>query len=122
LPKIICDDRLVGQKLARHITTFLIVFANGLAFTSAILLQNIWMIMIAAGLVIFSLGLYYYLLKNKRRLQYPLVPPEGKPDMYFPRTDIPRPVIEDFRRIEEKRRKFAKVRRTVHKAMKPKKR
>jgi hypothetical protein len=35
-------------------------------------------------------------LRLKRK--YPLVPPEGRPDIYSPRTNIPRPVYEDVRR------------------------
>jgi hypothetical protein len=44
-----------------------------------------------------------------------LVPPEGKQDMYLPRTDIPRPVFEDFRKMKEKKQRLAKLRRMVQK-------
>jgi len=46
---------------------------------------------------------------NKRQAALPLVPPEGRTDWYLPTTDIPRPVIEDYRKIEEKKRKFSKL-------------
>jgi len=51
------------------------------------------------------------LVKRSRigKLHYPLVPPEGRTDWYLPTTDIPRPVIEDYRKIEEKKRKFSKL-------------
>jgi hypothetical protein len=49
--------------------------------------------------------LYCYLLYrfvyNAGRPRYPIVPPEGRTDSYFPRTDIPRPVHEDVRRYPQ---------------------
>jgi hypothetical protein len=65
------------------------------------------------GIVLFSASflLYSYLvytatyLRLKRK--YPMVPPEGRPDTYFPRTNIPRPIYEDVQRHP----KFFKKRR-----------
>jgi hypothetical protein len=54
-------------------------------------------------------------VEKKKEPRYPLVPPEGRVDVYLPRTDIPRPVYEDFRKIEEKKRSFARVRKMVNK-------
>jgi hypothetical protein len=54
-------------------------------------------------------------VEKKKEPRYPLVPPEGRGDVYLPRTDIPRPVYEDFRKIEEKKRSFARVRKMVNK-------
>jgi hypothetical protein len=46
-------------------------------------------------------------LRLKRK--YPLVQPEGRPDIYYPRTNIPRPIYEDAQRypksFKKKRRK-----------------
>jgi len=55
--------------------------------------------------------IYFYFIRHfrKEKLRYPLVPPEGKGDVYLPRTDIPRPIYEDMRRAREQRRKFAKL-------------
>lgn len=53
--------------------------------------------------------------KTKKHPKYPLVPPEGKGDIYFPRSDIPRPIFEDFRKMREKKRKFDSIRRLMHK-------
>jgi len=55
--------------------------------------------------------IYSYCIRHfkKEKLRYPLVPPEGKSDVYFPRTKIPRPIYEDMRRAREQRRKFAKL-------------
>ena len=44
-----------------------------------------------------------------------MVPPEGRGDVYLPRTDIPRPIHEDFRRIEEKKRRLEKIRKMTRK-------
>jgi len=46
------------------------------------------------------------------------VPPEGKTDIYFPRTDIPRPVHADFRRMQEKKQKLAKIKRKMRRKKK----
>ena len=40
-----------------------------------------------------------------------MAPPEGKMDIYFPRTNIPRPIHEDFRRMQEKKRKLDKIKK-----------
>ncbi|MEM3696858.1 MAG: hypothetical protein QXQ94_05045 [Candidatus Bathyarchaeia archaeon] len=52
----------------------------------------------------------YRFVYKKEKPKYPLVPPEGRMDAYFPRTNIPRPVHEDVRRYPEffgkKKRKF----------------
>ena len=47
-----------------------------------------------------------------------MVPPEAKADIYFPRTDIPRPIHEDFRRMEEKRRRLAKIKKKMRRKKK----
>jgi len=63
------------------------------------------------GLVIYCTLLYRHVYKGKKP-KYPLVPPEGRTDIYFPRTDIPRPIYEDVRRypeyFESKRKKRKK--------------
>jgi len=43
-----------------------------------------------------------------QKTKYPIVPPEGRTDIYHPRTDIPRPIHEDVRRYPEffKRKKM----------------
>ena len=48
-------------------------------------------------LIFYCCFLYRY-SKGKHRTKYPIVPPEGRTDIYFPRTDIPRPIHEDVRR------------------------
>jgi hypothetical protein len=63
------------------------------------------------GIALFSAGFLFYsylvyttiYLRSKRK--YPLVPPEGQPDIYFPRTNIPRPIYEDVQRHPKSFRK-----------------
>jgi len=66
---------------------------------------------IAIAIFAMQVFLYFYYVTHfrKEKLRYPLVPPEGKSDVYFPRTKIPRPIYEDMRRAREQRRKFAKL-------------
>jgi len=96
-------------------TIILILVAAGLGLASAVLLQSLLGVIVSLGFIAFCVCSFYVKFVQKRKSQYPLVPPEGKPDMYVPRTNIPRPVVEDFRRLEEKKRKFAKIRKLVSK-------
>ena len=95
----------------------LVFAANGLALAGLVILQSLWGVIITLGGIAFGIcSLFLYVRSaRKRKVRYPLVPPEGKPDMYVPRTNIPRPIIADFRKIEEKKRKFAKIRKLVSK-------
>jgi hypothetical protein len=52
---------------------------------------------------------------KKAKAKYPLAPPEGRMDIYFPRTDIPRPVHEDVRRYPEAFEKKPKYIKKVQK-------
>ena len=69
----------------------------------------------------FPLALYCYFLYGRKRekhwTKYPIVPPEGWTDIYFPRTDIPRPIHEDARRFPE----FFQRRKTKKTAERPEK-
>jgi len=92
------------------------VFTVGISLTGGILWQNILIILIGLGLGIFYLYLFYVgYRQKKRKLQYPLVPPEGKGDVYLPRTDIPRPIYADFREMREKKRKLEKLKKMQRK-------
>ena len=101
---------VIERKLAFWVGLVFVSIGNGFAIASWVLLQNILLTVLSALVSIpFDMYLFYLLLIVRRKPQYPLAPPEGKWDMYLPRTDIPRPVIADFREIEEKKRKFAKI-------------
>jgi len=91
------------------------LIAIGLALAIAILLQSLWCAVIVLGCMAFGLHALYVRRHQKKQLRYPLVPPEGKGDIYVPRTDIPRPIYNDFRRMQEKKRKFEKLRKMTRK-------
>jgi len=71
-----------------------------------------------------ALSFYWYYVRyvKKKQPQYPLVAPEGKADFHLPRTKIPRPVHADFREMEEKKKKMAKVKKLTRRKMFRKKR
>lgn len=96
----------------------LIFFVQGLALVSAILLQNILMCLIVLGAIGFTIYFFYVRLYQKKEAKYPLVPPEGKVDIYFPRTNIPRPIHGDFREMCEKKQRFDKIRRKIRRKKK----
>lgn len=96
----------------------LVFIINTFVIACWTVLQNVfWAALFFLVSLPFDIYLFYLLLVLRRKPQYPLMPPEGKWDMYLPRTDIPRPVIADFREIEEKKRKFAKVNKLTRKKM-----
>jgi len=47
--------------------------------------------------IIYCYLIYRFVYKGAKP-KYPIVPPEGRTDIYFPRTNIPRPIYEDVRR------------------------
>jgi len=85
--------------------------ANAVVFAVALSLHPIWAYMVVAAVVALDFFLYFSYVRyfKKEKVRYPLVPPEGKSDIYFPRTDIPRPIHEDMRRMKEKKRKLARL-------------
>lgn len=91
----------------------LILITCAVALTGAILLQSIYAAMICVGIIAIDLYWFYVRYHLRRKPRYPLVPPEGKGDIYLPRTNIPRPVYEDFREMKERKRKLAKIRRMM---------
>ena len=93
---------VVGRKLALQIATACVSIVNGFAVGSWVVLQNIFLTMLFF-LASMPLDVYllYLVLILRRKPRYPLAPPEGKWDMYLPRTNIPRPLYEDFRKMKE---------------------
>jgi hypothetical protein len=94
-----------------RVSKFWLLFAFGVClFTPFFLL--VMMITIAEGTLLFALlyvasllggfivycRLIYRSVYKRIKLKYPIIPPEGRTDIYFPRTDIPRPIHEDMRR------------------------
>jgi len=109
---------LVKRKKYVGFVAAVALIADGLALAGAILLQSVWGVVVVLGCAAFSLFWFYVWRYEKRQVRYPLVPPEGKGDAYLPRTDIPRPMHEDFRRIEEKKRMLEKIKKMTRKQKK----
>jgi len=69
--------------------------------------------------LVYCYFLYRFVYKGKKP-KYPMVPPEGRMDIYFPRTDIPRPIYEDMQRYPEffkrKKRKYERTRKMKKKS------
>jgi len=93
-----------GRKRFSRVLMALVFVSNAVIFAVALFLHPLWAYMMVAALVAFDFFLYFSYVRyfKKERVRYPLVPPEGKSDIYFPRTDIPRPIYEDMRRMQEK--------------------
>jgi len=102
------------KRVSAVVVAFALV-AYGLALAIAILLQNIWAVITVLGCVALTLYWFHVRYYEKKQPRYPLVPPEGKGDIYLPRTDIPRPIHEDFRRMQEKKRRLEKIKKMARK-------
>lgn len=76
-------------------------------------------VMFLASFLIYCYGVYHFVWK-KVKPKYPMVPPEGRMDVYYPRTNIPRPIYEDVRRYPEffgrKKKKYDRTRRVKKKS------
>lgn len=83
------------------------------------LLKDVLLGVVALGYIAFNLYWFYVRYYQKKKPRYPMVPPEGKADIYA-RANIPRPIHEDFRRMREKKRKFAKLDRLKRRRSKKK--
>jgi len=110
----------VAKWLKRFLSiwTFLLLIngsALGYFIVSLFFIPNVWGVLIGSSVMALSFCWYYVRYVKKKQPQYPLVAPEGKADFYLPRTRIPRPVHADFREVEEKKRKFAKVKKLTRK-------
>jgi hypothetical protein len=101
----------LGKTLRRKVKFWLLFLLGICIFIPFFLLSVISQVLL--GVVsfygaLFSLSflgtffIYSYLLHRfvykRAKPKYPIVPPEGRTDIYFPRTDIPRPIHEDVRR------------------------
>jgi hypothetical protein len=75
---------------------FLLVLILTLAKGTA-LLAALYGAPLLIGFILYCHFIYRSVYKRIRP-KYPIIPPEGRTDIYFPRTDIPRPIYEDVRR------------------------
>lgn len=108
----------IGRNLVVMIGISAIFVVEGLLLVSGILVQSIWMCVIAAGTIAFTLYFFYVRLYQKKEARYPMAPLEGKTDIYFPRTSIPRPIHADMRRMQEKKRRFEKIKKKIRRRKK----
>lgn len=88
-------------------TPFIIGFTVLQAEVRFSLHGGLFLLSFSVPLIFYCFFLYRY-SRGKWRTKYPIVPPEGRTDIYFPRTDIPRPIHEDTRRYP----RFFRRRRT----------
>jgi len=103
----------IWQKLVVLICISTIFVVEGVFLLIGFLTQSIWTCVIASAVLAFTLYYFYIRLYRKKEARYPVVPPEGKTDIYFPRTDIPRPVYADFRKMQEKKQKLEKIKKKM---------
>lgn len=107
---------VIRRKVALQVATACFFVVNVSAIGSWVALQNIFLTtLVFLASMPFDMFLFYLVMAVRRKPRYPLVPPEGIGDMYLPRTNIPRPLYEDFHKMKERKRKFAKIDRMVHK-------
>jgi len=100
------------RKESRRLTwliLFLVCCGIPLAVVAAFS-NNAVVIVAAIGFVAIYVYLFHVTYDRRKKLRYPIVPPEGKADIYS-RASIPRPIHEDFRRMQEKKKRFAKLNR-----------
>jgi len=108
----------IGKKVVVLIGISSIFVVEGLWLLVGVLVQSVWVCIVALGTIVFTLYYVYVRLYLKKKARYPVVPPEGRTDIYFPRTDIPRPVHADFRKMQEKKRRFEKIRKIIRRTKK----
>lgn len=119
----LCNDQ-VGETMRRKVK-FWLLFLLGVCIFIPFFLFSIIIQVFIAGFSIFGLlyaapflggfTIYCYLLYHSiykgAKTKYPIVPPEGRTDIYFPRTNIPRPIHEDVRRHPKFFKRKKKVQR-----------
>jgi hypothetical protein len=73
----------------------LIVLTYGFLLATVIIVLSIWMLTVISMGFFLSVYLLYFLTIKKRKPKYPLLPPEGHPDIYTA-AGVPRPIHEDM--------------------------
>lgn len=108
----------LGKNLIVLIGILIIFVVEGLWLLIGLLVQSAWTSVITLGVIAFTIYFLYVRLYQKKEAKYPIVPPEGKTDIYFPRTNIPRPVYADFRNMQEKKQKLEKMKKKMRRKKK----
>jgi len=83
----------------------ILLFLGSLLFVPFIVLSAMFYLFVYVfafgfGFIVYCFLLYKHVYKGEKP-KYPLVPPKGRTDVYFPRADIPRQIYEDVRRYPE---------------------
>ncbi|MCJ7608160.1 hypothetical protein MUP00_00620 [Candidatus Bathyarchaeota archaeon] len=95
----------LGERLALKASLSLILFTGGIAIAVGLLTQNVPVALLGSGIIFLGLYWFYVRFYRKRKPAHPFGPPDGKPDIYFPRSDIPRPLYEDMWRMQDEKRR-----------------
>ena len=90
------------ERLALKASLAFILFLGGIVLAVGALTQSIPEALLGSGLMLIGLYWFYVRYYRQRKPRHPFGPPDGKPDIYFPRSNIPRPLYEDMRRMKEK--------------------
>ena len=107
----LCQIVLAGKQLNRKrrflYCLVLVIFIYGLLLVElAVARVFVWLLVVSAAFV-FSVYMVYRVTIRNVKLKYPIVSPEGHPDVYTGR--MPRPVYEDMERyprfFKKKRKK-----------------
>ena len=108
------------EKRVLRLWLVLVLLGNGFALLAAAILGSVWLLLAVLGVIVFDLYWFYVRYLKRRKPRYPLVPPEGRADVYFPSSNIPRPVVAEARRFEEKQRKHRKLKRRLRRVVRKK--
>jgi hypothetical protein len=108
----------LGRSLDRKLKFWIFLLIGVFMFTPLILVSVATRAYLQAAVYISFFLIYCHLnhhfVYKKTKAKYPLVPPEGRMDTYFPRTNIPRPIHEDVQRYQsssERKGKYIKEQR-----------
>jgi len=110
----------VPSKKARFRVGFaFLVFAYSIPVVAAILFGWILGLTVFLAGFLFSVSLLYWLTIKRTKPRYPLVPPEGHPDIYT-FAGMPRPIHEDMKRypwlFDKKRKKHWYEKKKIRKS------
>jgi hypothetical protein len=114
----------IGEALNRKAKLAILFLLGTCIYIPLIFLYSIAQLFIGAlvssvGFLLYCYLLYHFVYKRAKP-KYPMVPPEGRMDVYYPRTNIPRPIYEDVRRYPEffgrKKEKYKRARRVKKKS------
>jgi len=93
---------VVGSSLHGRVKFYLLFLLGVCTFLPFIYMSILARVYVGIALFSACFLFYSYLVYTSAYLRlkrkYPMVPPEGRSDIYFPRTNIPRPIYEDAQR------------------------